>query len=111
MGEMPVAGCFLCEPDPDLIFAESGSARALCGLGPISDGYSLVATRGHISSAADALPALGKGFLDFTASVRNALVDRFGSCLLSEHGRVPLCAQDVAADRHCYHAHFLLFPA
>jgi hypothetical protein len=30
---------------------------------------------------------------------------------MTEHGRVPVCATALSAERHCYHAHFLLFPA
>jgi len=44
--------------------------------------------------------------------VRGLLSDRFGGCLLTEHGRMPVCHGAAgAADRHCFHAHFLMFPA
>ena len=33
-----------------------------------------------------------------------------GSCLVTEHGRLPVCVDTMTSDRHCYHAHFLLFP-
>ena len=47
--------CFLCSPDPALVYASDGSGVALCGLGPLVAGYSLVATRKHVRSAADAM--------------------------------------------------------
>jgi hypothetical protein len=56
--------------------------------------------------------AVGTEFVDFATRVRNLLSDRFGSCLLTEHGRMPVCHGVVgAAERHCFHAHFLLFPS
>jgi hypothetical protein len=103
--------CFLCNPDPALVYMESGSGRALCGLGPLTEGYSVVATRDHIRSAADAL-SLVPEFITFTESVRSQLTNMFGPTLLTEHGRLPVCIDHgEGADTHCFHAHFLLFPA
>ena len=84
---------------------------ALCGLGPVVKAYSVVATRKHIPSAADAVEGDVPEFLEFALHVRAKLSNLFGSCLLTEHGRVPLCL-DVSGmtDPHCFHAHFLLFP-
>ena len=103
--------CFLCSPDPALVYASDGSGIALCGLGPLVAGYSLVATRKHVRSAADARLGDAPDFLSFALGIRRKLSARFGSCLMTEHGRVPACI-DVsgATDPHCYHAHFLLFP-
>ena len=101
----PQQPCFLCVPDPALVYASDGNHIALCGLGPIVEGYSLVATRAHVRSWADA----GDG-LAFVETIRNVLNQRYGSCLLTEHGRMPLCGSRPG-DGHCYHAHFLLFPA
>lgn len=105
----PMRDCFLCAPDPGLVYAANASAFALCGLGPIVDGYSLVATREHTRSFADSAAKNGE-LIPFTQSVRNVLSDRYGPCLLSEHGRLPTCTMPTAADGHCFHAHFLLFP-
>jgi hypothetical protein len=33
----------------------------------------------------------------------------YGSCLVTEHGRMAVCAADDH-DHHCFHAHFLVFP-
>jgi diadenosine tetraphosphate (Ap4A) HIT family hydrolase len=104
--------CFLCSPDPALVYASDGSGIALCGLGPLVTGYSLVATRKHVRSAADAMLGEAPDFLSFAVGIRRKLSARFGSCLMTEHGRVHTCI-DVSGttDPHCYHAHFLLFPA
>jgi hypothetical protein len=104
--------CFLCDPDADLVYVSNDAGAALCGLGPVVTGYSVVSTKAHIRSAADAAAGEAPGFAAFASAVRARLSSQFGSCLLTEHGRVPACF-DVSrtADPHCYHAHFLLFPA
>jgi hypothetical protein len=104
-------GCFLCKPDPALVYYRDRTTIALCGLGPLVKGYSVVAARSHIRSAADAAIGDYPGLLDGVVTVRRHLCHRFGSCLVTEHGRVPVCV-DVSGttDPHCYHAHFLLFP-
>lgn len=103
--------CFLCQPDEDLIYASDGESLALCGLGPVVPGYSLVATVEHVRSAADVVAGEAQRLASFVRKIRGGLSDRYGQCLLTEHGRVPVCI-DVSGttDPHCYHAHFLLFP-
>jgi len=102
--------CFLCAPAADLIYASSEDAFALCGLGPIVPGYSLVATKQHTASAADAI-ADATGLLPFAEQIREFLANKFGTCLITEHGRVPVCFDPSGtSDPHCYHSHFLLFP-
>jgi len=105
-----VGDCFLCRPRQELVYATSDAASALCGLGPLVSGYSLIATAAHVRSAADAR-AVVPGFTGFVDRVRDVLTARFGTCVVSEHGRVPVC-KDISgtSDPHCYHAHFLVFP-
>lgn len=104
-------GCFLCGPDSSLVYHAGSCGVALCGLGPLVPGYSVVATRNHIRSAADALTLDGPGFAAFADEVRAKLAERYGSCLMTEHGRVPVCLDPGGrSEPHCYHCHFLLFP-
>ncbi len=104
--------CFLCEPNPALVYRSERGGLALCGLGPLVRGYSLIATREHIRSAADAALGAATEFLSFASETRLKLSARFGPCLMTEHGRVPACVDaSGTSDPHCYHAHFLLFPA
>lgn len=103
--------CFLCKPKSELVYQENAVGIALCGLGPVISGYSVVATKRHIRSAADVPENDVLGFLDFVTRVRTTLASAFGCCLITEHGRLPVC--DYVAgrtDSHCYHAHFLMFP-
>ncbi|MBE0531588.1 MAG: hypothetical protein IH626_12225 [Rhodospirillales bacterium] len=45
------------------------------------------------------------------ARVRSRLGERYGECLVTEHGRVPVCCGSGRPhDAHCFHAHFLVFP-
>ena len=104
--------CFLCSPDEALVYARTEAGTALCGLGPIVKDYSVVGTSLHVRSAADALTSGIDVFLSFAEEIRAFLIARHGSCLLTEHGRVPVCAGlSGAHESHCFHAHFLFFPS
>jgi hypothetical protein len=104
-------GCFLCTPDAALVYYAAPDGVALCGLGPLVPGYSVVATRNHVRSAADGLVLDGPGFASFADDVRVNLAERYGSCLMTEHGRIPVCLDPGGrSEPHCYHCHFLLFP-
>ncbi len=102
-------GCFLCSPDPALVYAANAEAFALCGLGPLVRGYSIVATRAHVRSCADSATE-SPSLLEFTEQIRGFLGSIYGSCLVTEHGRLPVCARSEGSGGHCFHAHFLLFP-
>jgi hypothetical protein len=105
------AECFLCRPESSLIYDRGGFGFALCGLGPLVAGYSVIGTTNHVPSAADLGADEAPEFLQFVQRVRENLIQRYGSCMMTEHGRLPVCV-DVSGstDPHCYHAHFLLFP-
>jgi hypothetical protein len=102
--------CFLCDTPPDLLYAQNPEMVALCGLGPLVPGYSVVATRAHARSAADALGTVST-LVHFTVAIRERLAGTYGPTLITEHGRVPACVGGADHHAHCYHAHFLLFPS
>lgn len=108
---MSSVDCFLCNPDEELVYRKTADGIALTGLGPVVSDYSVVATVGHVRSASDAAFGEAPDFAAFALAVRAALIESHGSCLMTEHGRVPLC-DDISGttDPHCFHAHFLLFP-
>lgn len=108
---LPKRDCFLCDPSHDLVFLDREGFVALAGLGPIVDGYSLIAAKAHVRSMAD-LPAELHPDLDFFVNmVRSRLTKKYGSCLITEHGRMGICVEDADGfDEHCLHAHFLVFP-
>jgi diadenosine tetraphosphate (Ap4A) HIT family hydrolase len=107
----PKRACFLCDPAADLIFFENDGFFALAGLGPVVEGYALFGTRAHIKSMADLPSTLWRDRDRLIGSLRDQLSRKFGRCLVTEHGRMAVCADDPGDyEAHCFHAHFLLFP-
>ncbi len=103
--------CFLCDPPLDLIFFQRADFFALAGLGPVIDGYSLVAATEHIKSMADVPAQLGAKRDALVRTLRDRLSHKYGRCLVTEHGRMAVCADnDTDHETHCFHAHFLMFP-
>src|ERR1041385_4497204 len=100
--------CFVCSPSPELVFLESRNFYALAGLGPIVDGYCVIAAKSHVKSMADVPPSMMAERGDFLTSVRTKLMAMYGRCLITEHGRMTVCSTEH--DHHCFHAHFLVFP-
>lgn len=109
LGSQPA--CFLCDPDPALIYAASSNFVALLGLGPIVEGYSLIATKAHTMSMFDLADDLVAELTEFQVQVKRLLGDIWNDPVITEHGRVGLC-EDVGTlhEEHCYHAHQLVFP-
>ena len=108
----PAESCFLCSPAPELIYAQSANFVALLGVGPIREGYSLIATNEHVPSMLDLPGLLRKELADFSCHVRDRLEPHYGPSLVTEHGRVPPCLSAHAKrhEPHCLHAHRLVFP-
>jgi hypothetical protein len=102
-------GCFLCEPDSDLLVARVGAAYAMVGLGPITSTYAILATSIHAKSLADIARSDSEAVADF-AALRSRLESVRGPLLMTEHGRVPICRDDGDQhEAHCFHAHSLIF--
>jgi diadenosine tetraphosphate (Ap4A) HIT family hydrolase len=104
--------CFLCEPDPTLVFARTQNFFAMLGHGPIGEGYSLIASIEHEPSMLDVSLTLAREVEDFTHTVRERLAPHYGPALVTEHGRVAPCVATATAayEPHCLHAHRLVFP-
>lgn len=107
-----VQSCFLCKPDQRLIYEEDSNLYAMLGLGPIVEGYSLLATKDHVPSMLDLTMQEVEHFFEFTQLVRRRLIRHYGEVIITEHGRVPLCEyRDKSGhESHCFHAHRLIFP-
>ncbi len=111
--EEPPPSCFLCDPDPALVFARDDGLFAMLGLGPLGIGYSLIATEQHERSMFDLPQGRIQALEAFTALVRDQLGAHWrGPVAIGEHGRVPICmAPEVRRyEPHCLHAHRLVFP-
>ena len=104
--------CFLCNPDPTLVYLQSPNFFAMTGWGPIVDGYSLIASRAHAPSMLDLSEDDVEELTDVQRLVRARLAVFSHEVVIAEHGRVALCAQaaTTAHDPHCLHAHQLCFP-
>ena len=73
--------CFLCSPSEDLQFFESENFFALAGLGPVVDGYCVIAAKAHSRSMADITANLRAERAEFVQKLRDLLTSRYGSCL------------------------------
>jgi hypothetical protein len=103
--------CFLCRPDANLIYLSDGGFRAMLGIGPIVEGYTVLSSVNHIRSMFDLPSGQIEQFLHFRLKVIKLLKEIYGTVIITEHGRVPNCDfYDLKREPHCYHAHQLLFP-
>lgn len=104
--------CFLCNPQVDLVYLTSSNFYAMLGLGPIVEGYSVVASRAHLPSMLDIPEEVVDEHQAFIREIRRLLGKLYRPSIISEHGRVPACDfyDRDGRDVHCYHAHQLVFP-
>jgi hypothetical protein len=84
----------------------------MLGLGPLVEGYSIVATKKHISSMLDLSETEVSQLSKFSGTLRDILRPHYGEVIITEHGRVPPCEQTTNSGMrtHCFHAHRLVFP-
>jgi len=104
--------CFLCRPEKTLVYEGCEFFYACLGLGAITEGYSILATREHVPSMFDLSRQAAENLAEFTSRVRQTLSGHYGSVIFTEHGRVPACDYLDASGRegHCFHGHRLVFP-
>lgn len=104
--------CFLCRQNKQLTYLEDDTFYAMLGLGPIVEGYSLIATKSHVPSMLDLSTCSAEHLHDFTERIRKLLEPVYGPTIITEHGRVAACVEldRGGAEAHCFHAHRLVFP-
>ena len=104
--------CFLCAPINQFVYAESQNFFAMLGLGPLVEGYSLLAAKAHVPSMIDLPINAIYDLVQFKEQVRHQLALHYGSVIITEHGRVAPCVQvdSIQPEYHCFHAHNLVFP-
>lgn len=102
--------CFLCRPAEQLLAHVGSGYYTMAGLGPLSDGYAIIARdiHGAIDEQIDSFQF--EEFAKYAERIQSVLSAQFGTCVLTEHGKMPLCQPNGMANSHCYHTHFLLFP-
>lgn len=103
--------CFLCNPEPEYTWASSEHFRAVLGIGPVGEGFTLIAAREHAASMLDLGQEAAEDLVAFTDLVRARLEALYGSTVVAEHGRVAPCVEPGVRQHepHCLHAHRLLF--
>lgn len=102
--------CFLCCPSAPLLAHVGEECYTMAGLGPLSDGYALIATYQHGPIENLHYETQLRTLAEYSEKVQKILAVEFGSCVLAEHGKMSVCNPNRPAGSHCFHPHFLLFP-
>lgn len=103
--------CFLCRPKATLLVDVSPAGYTLAGLGPLADGYVVVATHDHVQGLAAVPVEARRLYAEYTVAIASRLSSHFGACFIVEHGNMAVCGVSETAGRaHCLHPHFLLVP-
>ena len=102
--------CFLCHPSAQLLAYAGKECYTMAGLGPPCDCYALIATYQHGPIPAPGDPAQLETIAEYAEITQRILSENFGSCVLAEHGKMPVCNPNRPIGSHCFHPHFLLFP-
>jgi diadenosine tetraphosphate (Ap4A) HIT family hydrolase len=104
--------CFFCDPDRSRVLYDSKHFYAILGLGPIIEGYVLLAAKQHIRSMLDLPVEMRQTYESEKNRLRRIVTQAYGPPIITEHGRIQVCfAEDEEArDKHCFHAHQLFFP-
>lgn len=119
MPEPAAATCLFCDPaahhQDGQVLLRSDRAYLFAGLGPIVDGYIIIAPYRcygptAVQSFADATPDLIDEIILLRGLVREFYIERFGqSGMHFEHGRSGVCHSGPGTS-HCYHAHLCCYP-
>jgi len=104
--------CLFCQPDESRVVARFENFYLMCGLGQIVEGYLILAAKRHVQSMLDLNDSLAAQLVNVTREARTFVSDLYQPPIFLEHGRVASCAYHnmMQRDRHCYHAHQLIFP-
>src|SRR5436190_16823427 len=111
MDEQP-ATCFFCNPDESRIVARTQHFFLLCGMGPITEGYVILASKRHSPSMLDLDDDAFQDFQNVLPQVESFVTRAYERPIMLEHGRIAACTHydRKERDHHCYHSHLLIFP-
>jgi hypothetical protein len=103
--------CFLCRPRAALLVDVTPAGYAVAGLGPLADGYTVVATHDHVQGLAALAQETRRVYAEYAMTIASRLSKKYGGCFIIEHGNMAICGvHDIAGRAHCLHPHFLLVP-
>lgn len=103
--------CFLCRPNAALLAHVGDAGYTVSGLGPLAEGYAVVATHEHLKGLEEADLNLRSAYASYANMVANRLAEQYGGCFVVEHGNMAVCGVSVEGRAHCFHPHFLMIPA
>lgn len=102
--------CFLCRPNAALLVHVGEVGYVVSGVGPLADGYAVLATHDHLSGLKEVDPEFLGRYAKYAAKVASILAKEYGGCLVVEHGNMAVCGVSEEGRKHCLHPHFLLIP-
>lgn len=102
--------CFLCRPSATLLGDVGQAGYVIAGLGPLSNGYAVVATHAHLRGLAEADAKQRVAYAEYAAGIAGELAEAYGSCFVVEHGNMAVCGISEEGRAHCFHPHFLMIP-
>ncbi len=108
-----IARCAFCDRTKfleDRILLETDNFYVLAGLGPICEGYVIIATKEHVQCYGEMNPVNEAEFLRLKQKTTTALISAYGDYQLYEHGKNGVCFTDGPGTKHCYHAHLNCVP-
>jgi hypothetical protein len=108
-----VKACFFCAQNEQArILYQSEHFYVLLGLGPIVEGYVILAARQHIRSMFDLPEDIRVSYINEKQRLKQLINETYGPSIVTEHGRIQACVieDEEAHDLLCYHAHQLFFP-
>jgi diadenosine tetraphosphate (Ap4A) HIT family hydrolase len=102
--------CFLCRPNAALLGNLGAAGYVVAGLGPLSEGYAVVATYSHLRGLAEAGAEQRVAYAEYASDIARELAVVYGSCFVVEHGNMAVCGISEEGRAHCFHPHFLMIP-
>lgn len=110
----PLDGCFFCRPERWRTIFKGQHTQILAGAGPLCPGYSMLAPRAHVHTAADLDERSLWEFLAIFELLKLSLSNQYGPGYTAyEHGRIGSCrALEIGNDlsTFCHHAHRVVIP-
>jgi len=102
--------CFFCYPDAERLVFQTRNFYALLGLGPIAEGYTILASKEHYRCCHEIPKELWEEMLACISFLRDLLGETYGVPIIYEHGRAGGCFVREGDFKHCFHAHLNLLP-
>jgi len=111
LGESITCRCFFCYPDADRLLFQTHHFYGLLGLGPIVEGYTVLASKDHHRCYREIPRSLWPEMEVCIQFVAQLLASAFSRPVIYEHGKAGGCFIRDGSFKHCYHAHMNFIPS